>query len=309
MKRFLKIVGIVAVLLYGLNLGIDNAISYKLQHSADRRYIGWNKIINEQLDADLVVMGSSRAWVQYSPTILDSILQINTFNMGIDGSGLNRQVIRYEVFDHYQAKKPKYIVLNVDYFSANEWSYGYEREQFFPYMWDPYMRKEINKVEPMSWGERYIPVYRYVMYKGLYNVAHEKPWDAKTYKGYMGHDRTWNAAAYEELTTFHFNADERVMTMFEQFLEERMKEGIKVIFCYAPIYIGFTNKVENLEEFFACYKGYAEKYDIPILDYTYHELSMDTAYFYNASHLNRMGAELFSTQLAQDLDSLNLIER
>ena len=309
MKRFLKIVGIVAVLLYGLNLGIDYAISYKLQHSADRRYIGWSKIVNEQLDADLVIMGSSRAWVQYSPALLDSILQINTYNMGIDGSGLNRQIIRYEVYDHYQAKKPKYIVLNVDYFSANEWSYGYEREQFFPYMWSPYMRKVISKVEPMSWGERYIPVYRYVTYKGLYNVVHEKPWDAKTYKGYMGHDKTWNAAAYEELTAFHFNADERVMAMFDQFLKERQAEGIQVIFCYAPIYIGFTNKVENLEEFFACYKNYAERYDIPILDYTNHELCMDTAYFYNATHLNRQGAEIFSTQLARDLDSLNLIKR
>lgn len=298
-----------AVLLYGLNLGIDYAISYKLQHSADRRYIGWSKIVNEQLDADLVIMGSSRAWVQYSPALLDSILQINTYNMGIDGSGLNRQIIRYEVYDHYQAKKPKYIVLNVDYFSANEWSYGYEREQFFPYMWDSYMRKEIQKVEPMSWGERYMPVYRYVTYKGLYNVLYEQPLEAKTYKGYMGQDRPWEAKAYEELTTFHFNADERVMAMFDQFLEERKAEGIQVIFCYAPMYIGFTNKVENLEEFFACYKEYAERYDIPILDYSYHELSMDTAYFYNASHLNRVGAEIFSTQLAHDLDSLNLIER
>ena len=198
-------------LLYGLNLGIDYAISYKLQHSVDRRYIGWSKIINEQLDADLVIMGSSRAWVQYDPAILDSILQINTFNMGIDGSGLNRQIIRYEVFDYYQAKKPKYIVLNVDYFSANEWSYGYEREQFFPYMWSPYMRKVISKVEPMSWGERYIPVYRYTTYKGLYNVVHEKPWDAKTYKGYMGHDKTWNAAAYEELTAFLKSGEKPVL--------------------------------------------------------------------------------------------------
>lgn len=309
MKRFIKIVGIVAVLLFGLNLGIDYAISHKLQHSIDRRYVGWSKIINEQLEADLVIMGSSRAWVQYSPAILDSVLQINTYNLGIDGSVLNRQIIRYEVFNHYQTKKPKYIVLNIDYFSAHEWSYGYEREQFFPYMWDPYMRKEISKVEPISWGERYIPVYRYVTYKGLYNVIHEKPWDSKTYKGYMGRDCTWEAKAYEELTAFHFDADERVMAMFEQFLEERKKEGVKVIFCYAPMYIGFTNKVENLEEFFACYKGYAERYDIPILDYTYHELSMDTTYFYNASHLNRRGAEIFSTQLAHDLDSLNLIER
>ncbi len=308
MKRFLKIVGIVAALLYGLNLGIDYAISFKLQHSADRRYLGWSKIINEQLDADLVVMGSSRAWVQYSPAILDSILQINTYNMGIDGSGLNRQIIRYEVYDHYQARKPKYIVLNIDYFSANEWSYGYEREQFFPYMWNPYMRKEIQKVEPMSWGERYIPVYRYVTYKGLYNVLYEIPWDIKTYKGYMGQDRAWEAKAYEELTAFHFKADERVMAMFEQFLEERKNEGVKVVFCYAPMYIGFTNKVENLEEFFVCYKDYAEKYDIPILDYTYHELSMDTAYFYNASHLNRRGAEIFSTQLAHDLDSILILK-
>lgn len=308
MKRFLKIVWIVAVLLYGLNLGLDYAISYKLQHSADRRYVGWSKIINEQLDADLLIMGSSRAWVQYSPSILDSILQINTYNMGIDGSGLNRQIIRYEVYNHYQAKKPKYIVLNVDHFSANEWSYGYEREQFFPYMWSPYMRKVISKVEPMSWGERYIPVYRYTTYKGLYNVVHEKPWDAMTYKGYLGHDRTWNAAAYEELTAFHFNADERVMAMFDQFLKERRAEGIQVIFCYAPIYIGFTNKVENLQDFFDFYKNKAEEYDIPILNYTYSEWSMDTIYFYNASHLNRRGAELFSTQLAHDLDSLGIIK-
>ena len=306
MKRFLKIVGIVAFLLYGLNLGLDYAISFKLQHSADRRYIGWSKIINEQLDADLVILGSSRAWVQYSPAILDSILQLNSFNMGIDGSALNRQIIRYEVFDHYQAKKPKYIVLNVDYFSAHEWSYGYEREQFFPYMWNPFMREEIGKVEPMSWAERYIPIYRYTTYKGLYNVVHEKPWDATTYKGYMGRESTWAAKAYEELTTLHITTDERVMAMFDQFLDERKQEGIQVIFCYAPIYIGLTDKADNLDEFFACFNGYAERYDIPILNYTYHELSKDTAYFYNATHLNKFGAELFSAQLAYDLDSIGV---
>ena len=303
MKRFLKIIGIVAILLYGLNIGIDYAISYKLQHSVDRRYIGWSKIINEQLDADLVVMGSSRAWVHYNPAIMDSILMLNTYNMGIDGSGLNRQIIRYEIYNHYQIKKPKYIVLNIDYFSASEWTYGYEREQFFPFMWDSYMRKEISKVEPMSWGERYMPVYRYVTYKGLYNVIHERPMHAKTYKGYMGQDRTWNAKAYEELSAYHFNADERIMELFEKFLADREEEGIQVVFCYAPVYIGFTNKIENLDDFFACYESYAKKYNIPILDYTYSELSKDTTYFYNASHMNRHGAELFSMQFATDLYS------
>lgn len=309
MKQFLKIVGIVAVLLYGLNLGLDYAISYKLQHSADSRYIGWSKIINEQLDADLVILGNSRAWVQYDPAILDSILHINSFNMGIDGSGFNRQILRYEVYNRYQAKMPRWIVMNIDYFSASDWTIGYEREQFFPFMWNPAARKEIENVEPMSWGERYIPVYRYVTYKGLYSVVHETPWDAKTNKGYMGRESAWATEAYDALDSYPLKFDKRTKEAFEQFLAERKKEGIQVIFCYAPIYIGFTNKVENLDEFFACYKSYAERYDIPILDYTYHELSKDTAYFYNASHLNKTGAEIFSTQLAHDLDSLKLIER
>lgn len=309
MKRFFKIVGITTILLYGLNLGLDYIVSYKLQQSPDRRYRGWSNVINVQWNADLVIMGNSRAWVQYDPAILDSILHINSFNMGIDGSGFNRQILRYEVYNRYQAKKPRWIVMNIDYFSASDWTIGYEREQFFPYMWNFAARKDIEKVEPMTWVERYLPVCRYVTYKGLYNVLQEQPVDAQTYKGYMGHDLTWNAQAYNGLESYSVKFEKRTMEAFEQFLEERKRDGIKIIFCYAPIYIGFTNKVENLDEFFACYKSYAERYDIPILDYTYQELCMDTAYFYNASHLNRVGAEIFSTQLAHDLDSLNLIER
>ena len=307
MKRFLTYITSFVAFLYILALGMDYGISMKLQRSPDRRYQGWSKIINEQLNADLVVMGSSRAWVQYDPAILDSILSLNTYNLGIDGSGLNRQIAKYDVYNHYQEKNPNYIILNIDFFAAEEWSYGYEREQFFPFMWDTYVREEILRIEPMSWGERFIPLYRYVTYKGLYNVLRENPWDANTYKGYMGHERTWNPSALNDLTTYHFNVDERVNELFDCFLKERKNEGVNVIFCYAPIYVGFFEKVSNADDFFAYYKSKADQYDIPILDYTFSELSMDTTYFYNASHLNKQGAELFSTQLAKDLVKLQWI--
>ena len=50
-----------------------------------------------------------------------------------------------------------------------------------------------------------------------------------------------------------------------------------------------------------------DKYDIPILDYTYMDICYDTTYFYNAMHLNALGADLFSEKLAHDLASQGFI--
>lgn len=304
MKRFLIIVLSVIAFLLVFNVGLDFFISYHLRKSPDRRYASWSNIIYKELNADMVIMGSSRGWVHYSPAILDSILHVNSYNLGFDGSGLNRQIAKYNVYAHYQQVKPKYIIVNIDYFSAEEWSYGYEREQFFPFMREPYFREQIKQVEPFTWQELYLPIYRYTTYKGLYDVLFEKPIDANTYKGYIGHDKSWDGTAFNELKSFRFVVDERVMQMFRDFLTARKQEGQQVIFCISPIYIGFTDKVENVQDFYDCYTALAEEYGIPLLDYNYSDISKDTAFFYNASHLNRQGAELFSMQLAKDLDSI-----
>ena len=60
---------------------------------------------------------------------------------------------------------------------------------------------------------------------------------------------------------------------------------------------------------FLMFDNIAKKYDIPILNYTYDSLSYDTLYFYNAMHLNKMGAEIFSTKLARDIDSRGILKK
>ena len=53
----------------------------------------------------------------------------------------------------------------------------------------------------------------------------------------------------------------------------------------------------------------ANDYGLPYLDYTYDELSYDTAYFYNTMHLNKTGADLFSRKVARDIDSVMRSEK
>ena len=308
MKRFLLTISCAFLALYVINFGIDIYVSHQLQKSRERRYVGWNDIIHRQLSADMVIMGSSRAWVQYDPSILDSILQIKVYNLGIDGSQLNRQIIKYNVYNHYQRKRPHYIIVNIDYCSTLGWTTGYEREQFFPHMLTPYTRNQIKSVEPFSFAELYIPLYRYTTYKGLFALLKEIFYDGGLVNGYQGQIREWDGIAYNDMKTFHFGKNDSTMKMFNEFLAERHAEGIKVIFCYAPIYIGLTKKVENMQEVYDTYESLADQYNIPILDYTYSDISKDSTYFYNATHLIKQGAEMFSVQLANDLDSLGIIQ-
>ena len=116
--------------------------------------------MHTDIDADVLIMGNSRAWCQYSPLILDSILGTNAYNLGLDGSCFDRQIARYDIYRHYQATKPKCIIQNVEYFTLGK-TIGYEREQFMPYMMYPYFRQRICEVEPFKKLELYVPMYRY----------------------------------------------------------------------------------------------------------------------------------------------------
>lgn len=308
MKKFLKIVLLTLILIFIINVFLDFYVSYRLQHCKSSLYVTWNEISDSDVNADMIIMGSSRAEWQFNPLIIDSILQVNSYILGFSGSSINRQVFKYNIYNHYQ-KKPKWLIINIDYVKTLVWTNGVYREQLFPYFTIPYMREQILKVESFSIIEKYIPIYRYTTYKGIWTLLSE---EAKVVdipiKGYTPYDKSWDPTEYNKVKTFHFETDKRTVKMFDEFLSERKNEGVQVIFCYAPIYIGLTEKVDNLQEVYDTFHFYADKYNIPILDYTFSELSKDTCNFFNATHLNKKGAELFSLQLATDLDSLGIIK-
>ena len=81
-----------------LAFGFDMFLSARLRTNKNRIYANWNQIYNASLDYDLVINGNSRAWVQYDPFIIDSLLHINCYNLGIDGSPINRQIIKYQKY-------------------------------------------------------------------------------------------------------------------------------------------------------------------------------------------------------------------
>ena len=45
----------------------------------------WNKIVEGEIEDDIYIYGSSRAWVHINPFILQDTLGMTAYNFGIDG--------------------------------------------------------------------------------------------------------------------------------------------------------------------------------------------------------------------------------
>ena len=297
--------------LLGLAFVADFVISKKLRKSKTKILISWNDIYSNSLQTDVVIMGSSRAWAQINPQILDSILGIDSYNLGIDGGLINWQIIKYDAYRRYN-KKPKLIIQNIDHNTIDK-SPGYEREQFFPYFFDDSLRTAISEYEKFGILEKYLPLYRYIGYNDWLKVEFgiKKAWyiNKEIIKGYFAFNiRNFDRTELDKLTVLEYAQESHSLSIFDNYLAKAYSEGIQVIFVYAPIYIEATEKIQNIEGMYQMYDSIARKYDIPILDYNFDPISYDTTYFYIATHLNKKGAEFFSAKLAHDIDSLGILK-
>ena len=306
MKKFIYNLLIFVLPVWFVLTIVDLMFSSIAKRSNNYAIESWYDLMKGDIEADVIIMGSSRAWVQYNPLILDSILNINSYNLGIQGRHHHSEIKKYHLFNKRHNKKPRLIVQNIDIFELNAIDGGYNMYQFFPYFWERDMRREFINDEPLNAAEKYLPMYRFIHF----GIRTFLPSDNKYLtKGFRGQITPWNGEAFMKVDSIRFVANDSVLRMFDTYLAEARADGIKVLFVYAPIYIGATRKVTNIEQMYDTYQTFAKKYEIPILDYSQMEICYDTTYFYNAMHMNKLGAEVFSDSLATDIKRLGILKQ
>lgn len=311
MKKFLYKIFVFTFLITLCAYGLDCFMSYRLRTNENRIYAAWNQVYNDTTDYNLVINGSSRAWTQYSPLILDTTLGVNSFNLGIDGSAINRQIIKYRKYRDLHGA-PTYLIQNID-LGTMDYTYGYEREQFFPYFfYDRALIEDFDQYEKFSFLEKYCPCYRYLGYKEVLLEAlfHDNTGHHFEYltKGYLGREDNWDGFTLAKLDSIVCSCDTNAINLFVEFLNQVRMQGTRVLFVYAPVYHVAREKMTNESHMFDMYDSIASMLDIPILDYNDITMCYDTTYFYNATHLNKTGAELFTTKLAHDIDSIGFLK-
>lgn len=301
-KLLLNILLFVIILL--VPLCVADYIKTKEYRSKDfYPFSTWNDIVDGKLNSDTWILGSSRAWVQYNPRILDSILDISSYNLGGNAQFLFLNLQSCEIARAYNPK-PKYILLDLFYSSLTMEEAPVSRYVYMPYIFKHKLRRIITHNQAIDPFYFYLPYYRYYFEKG------NEIWfvnEIGGYKGFLSKDLKWDDYNLSSIDTVHYKKESAAINLLNDFITDCKKDTISIIMIHSPFYREGFEKIHGHQEMMTMFQNIANQNNIPFLDYTNDPICYDTAYFYNAMHLNARGANLFTEKLAHDLDSLNLI--
>jgi hypothetical protein len=314
MKRFLIQFAIWLGIAFVVAILIDLMISSGLRKTDIRKYAVWNDIYKGGLHSDLIVIGSSRAWCGYNTYILDSLLNCDSYNLGIDGHGIEYQILRYDTYCRYN-NPPQVVLVNIDFLSTLGVSADsqYEREQFFPYIHDKELISSVSSTKRITWLDEYMPLVRYFGYREDFEegvmafLGKTQFLDGGMYKGYRGNEYEWEEGVLPIDTLISASIDKEAAGLLDSFAQRLCNEGVKIVFVKSPVYQPLMEKFENIQESDSVFASISNRYGIPVLSYYYSNICFDKSYFYNPSHLNKKGSEYFTLSLCYDLDSLGVL--
>lgn len=276
-------------------------------------YTTWNALYDKKLDSKIIVLGSSRAWLHFDAQLMTDSLRTPVYNIGMDGYNFWFQDYRLKLAMQSRIK-PRLILHSVDVFTLAKRPDLFSPEQFLPYMLGNNQLKAVSRGFSGFCDLDYqIPMLRYfgkgkAIIESCKMVAHAKN-DAFRIRGFHGNNESWNndlALAEQTVGSMKVKIDAPTIKLFEAYLERCHKEKIPIVFVNAPEYIDGQDFISNRKEIFAMYRHYSVKYKIPFLDYSKDPISYNQKLFYNALHMNKTGAEIFTAKFVKDLKKLSL---
>jgi len=312
MKLFLKQVLFFFIPLILLSVLLDYFITIQLKKSnshAFKEYPVWNDIYSGKINADLLVMGSSRAWKHIDSNVLEDSLGLSTYNLGMDGHHLPMQLWRYATFLQ-KNHRPKVIVYSLDYFMFTYTNELFNKDQFLPYLLFNFnMEKQLKNYIGFDYFDYRLPLIRYCgADKALLHTARISLFPNSNkklrVKGFCAENKKWNndfEMVKKTMKNYNVKIDTKILNQFNQYLDDCNRDNIKVVLVYSPEYIEGQRFVKNRIDIIHTFEKLAQKNKMPFLNYSSDSLSFQKSLFYNSIHLNKQGASLFSIKLASDL--------
>ncbi len=259
--------------------------------------------ILEKSNADIIILGNSRARFHYVPEILAAGLGLSCYNTGLTGEGLPYYLAAFKAIT--KRYSPQIVILDVphrltwipsDYIRLNCLLPYYRSHPEIQSIVDAKSRFETEKLLV----SRIYPFNSLILTILDHNFPSRKGCDKPDYEGYdplpskMARSPAVNKIGTAGKTeTSEPSAD--YVAMLHEIISDSKEMGIRLVLVASPI---CTHRLEDADE----YQVIAAANQIPFFDYSADDNFRNRPQlFYDDYHLSDAGARLFSRILADKL--------
>ena len=304
MKKFI----ILLFALFAILSGIDIATGFvfdKLTLSAKRGYTGRNEFIADKLHDPVLVFGSSRSVHHYDPQVLADSLGVPCYNCGQDGMGI---ITFYGRFKLLTARyTPRLIIYDVttDFDLRRNDNVTY-LTWLKPYYNRPGIDSIFWHVEPTERVKMLSNMFRYNG-KALQIITDNKPGDNNddALKGFVPLDGIMTYDKEEDATKTQVDFDPVKLYYISRLVKDCSAKGIRLVFAISPLY----NSIKQPDAYLADFLTLARKQNVPVINHYYDtRFATNKNLFQDTYHMNRSGAEIYTSMLAHEIKQLHLLQ-
>lgn len=302
-----------------LNAALEYVYSLKTKNAIEqgihKNQLKWSDMHQNKNDYDIIILGSSRAYTSYNPNILDSILEMKSYNMGTSAQDIAESYYMLEEILEYQ--NPKYVVLDLFFPSADESHEYYQILSNASFFKDAKIKFDliakgygssgpINYLVPVIKLKNYIKQDLSSLIGSHQNTKIENHW----IKGFLYDTITMTKQQVRNLTpisnfqntTFSKDRFDDYMGKIIKLLNEHHIHLITVRSPYPPSRLALSSNMDE-HDFF---ESYTSKLDIPFFDYNTNKEKINETYldtdFSDYHHPNYRGAKKASITLAKFIE-------
>lgn len=301
--RLLAFFGAVVLCLFGLDLCINAG----LRRIPTGSFGVTNRILHGQVNADIIVTGSSRALTHYDPRILQEETGRTAYNIGINGSQTDLQLALLRAYLRHN-RRPALVIHNLDLFSFVTTREVYEPARYLPYLREPSLYATLKDINPSTWKCRYLPLYGYAVqdlrFTWLLGLKGFLGWYPREdlQRGFEPRHTPWTGD-FEKFKQANpggvsFDIEPEGIRSLEELVATARAQDIAVLLVYSPEYFEMQALEKNRAAVFAEFERIRSKYGVLLWDYSGSPITRQRDYFYNSQHLNATGASAFSHDLA-----------
>lgn len=295
------------------SMALDLMFSLGLRRIRTSSFGVTNRVLQGKVNADLVISGSSRAVTHYDPRIIQKITGLTVFNLGRNGSQTDMQLAVLKTYLRHN-KKPQMVVQNLDAYSFVTTREVYDPAQYLPYLDQEDIYGALKAINPAIWKSKYIPLYGYVAedmrftwVTGLKGFLGWSPQEDH-FLGFNPRSGKWS----QDFDRFRAKNPQGVrieiepagVRVVEELIRVCRQSGIRLVFVYSPEYREMQLLTRNRDEIFDEFHQLSYRFEVPLLDFSGWDHSLDREFFQNSQHLNAEGAAAFSLDVAKQLGDL-----
>ena len=295
MRKFLlKVIlffAIVAVLDIGWGTIMDTVLDDTNKGDWGRR----NFVVN-QTQQDVLIFGSSKALHHYDPQIIADILQMSCYNCGEDGTGILSQKPRIDIIlERYKPKIIIYdIIANFDLLDCDNTSF---LKILRPFCSSPTVLETMSIIDT---NERYKSLSNFYKYNSSFiEILHQHLLRSTTNAAQFNYSPLLGVMDYDVPEQFYDEGhkyDNLKIEYLSKLADACKKRNVKLIIVASPWYKMRKSSILAPVENMCKQKG------VVFLNHLFdNEYITNKSLFKDAAHLNKQGAEKWSTQIGSEI--------